>query len=138
MATLKLINDAGEVVYEFTESGYFGVIDNQFLIELASGKYDKSEIKASCYLMSTAGWSNKVDEDVTKGAKMIGLSYKAYSEVFRRLVEKNVLIEDSGAHYFNPEKFRRRTLKKKNPYKPWKKINADWQEASKEEGTDAG
>lgn len=119
-------------MYEFTDSGYFGVIDNAFLIEMACGIYDKSEIKAACYLMSTAGWSNKVDEEISKGAKMIGLSYKAYSEVFRRLVEKRVLIEDSGAYYFNPEKFRRRTLKKKNPYKPWGKIKQEWSDLTED------
>lgn len=133
MGKLKIVNDAGEIVYEFNDSGYFGVIDNAFLVELASGELDKSEIRAACYLMSTANWSNKVEEDTTKGAKMIGITYKAYSDVFRRLVEKKVIIEDAGAFYFNPEKFRRRTIKKKQPYKPWN-IKRNWDEMSEQNG----
>jgi len=92
MGKLKIVNEEGEIVYEFSESGYFGVIDNSFLVEIAGGQLDKSEIKAACYLMSTATWSNKIDHEITKGAKLVGITYKAYSEVFRRLVEKKILI----------------------------------------------
>lgn len=131
MGKLKIVDDAGVVVYEFNDAGYFGVIDNTFLIDLACGQFDKSEIKVACFLMSTAGWDNKIDSEVSKGAKIVGITYKAYADVLKRLTDKKVLILDDEILYFNPEKFRRRTIKKKKAYIPWNS-KFSWPEENKD------
>jgi hypothetical protein len=114
---LKIINDAGEIVYEFNDSGYFGIISNAFLMELASGKFTRSEAQAICFLMSTAAWDSRVDMNVSRGAKATGVSGKAYREILTRLIEKKLILKDAEHLFFNPTLFRRRAMWKKTPYK---------------------
>ena len=126
MGKLKIVDESGAIVYEFNDTGYFGVIDNAFLIEMAAGDLDKNELRAAAHLMSSAKWTNEVDTDVGKGAKTIGVTYNTYSAIIERLKEKKILIEDDEKLYFNPEKFRRRTIKKKKAFIPWHQFKGAW------------
>lgn len=116
---LKIIDDDGDIVYEFNQSGSFGMIENRFLIDMATGAYDKSEIKAMCHLMNICRWDNMVEKEIGKGAKVIGITYKAYAELFNRLIEKKVILVNEDDFYFNPSLFRRKAFKKKTPFVPW-------------------
>lgn len=132
MAKLQIVDEiSGEVVYTFTNTGFFGMIENDMLTDIYTGLLDKSEIKVSCFLMSTATWSNMVDNNITKGAKATGMSYKAYAEVIKRLITKKVIFESKEELFFNPAKFRRKSIKFKkkpnplNPNKAWEQIQND-------------
>jgi hypothetical protein len=68
-----------------------------------------------------------VEREVGKGAKVIGITYKAYAELFIRLIEKKVILLHEDVYYFNPSLFRRKAFKKKTPFVPWnnKKLMED-------------
>ena len=116
---LKIVDDSGELVFEFSQSGYFGMIDNAFLMDIAMGKFDKNEARAICLLFSQCKWDNIIEKEIGKGAKMLGVTYKSYADIFNRLIEKKVIIEHEDEYYVNPEYFRRRAFKKKQPFVPW-------------------
>jgi hypothetical protein len=123
---LKIIDDKGVILCEFSDSGIFGMIDNAFLLDVASGKYDKNEIRAIFYLMHICNWSNKVDKEASRVSKVIGISQKAYYDLFERLVEKGVILYNEENYYINPVLFRRRRIKEKKKF-VWnnRKLNED-------------
>jgi len=133
---LKVTNDNGELVFEFNDIGYYGMIANTLLMDMACGNYNKTESRVICYLLTTCVWNNTIDIDKTKGSKMVGISYRSYLDTINSLIEKRIIFEDEGVYYFNPEMFRRKPMYKlkKNFKKFTPNIHFEDEENGGEEG----